>query len=320
MFRKRLILTFIIICMLIPSGCGQNNAYQKTGFYFDTVISFCFYGPNAKDAVDACMEASAGYDALFNKNNISSDIYAINHSGGKPVTVSPETTELINCSLDFYEKTKGLVTPAIGSVSSLWDFKSNNPALPDESKLMAALEHTDASQIEISDNTITLIDPECRLDVGFIAKGFVADKLKELAISQGVSFGWINLGGNVLAIGTKPDGSSYNIGIKNPSESSDDSITTVSINDESVVTSGVYERCFKINDILYYHILDAKTGYPVRNNLLSVSVIGPSSTVCDGLSTALFVMGMDEGLEFIKSFNDYRVIFITDDLSIITSY
>jgi len=318
---KKLSAILILILSLLLSACsGKKVSMQKTGYYFDTVISFCFYGPSAETAINACMEASARYDAMFNKNNSSSDIYAINHSNGNPVEVSPETIELINLALVFYEKTEGLVTPAIGSVSSLWDFKSATPSLPNDNALSEALKHTDASNIIIEENTVTLTDSELQIDVGFIAKGYVADKLKTIATDNNITSGWINLGGNVLAIGNKPDNSAFNIGIKDPSENSNGSITSIEISDKSVVTSGVYERCFKIDNTLYYHILDTKTGYPVRNNLLSVSVIGPSSAICDGLSTTLFVLGLDEGLDLINSYSGYEAIFITDDLSIITSY
>lgn len=314
--KRLLSLTISLLLLLFLAGCGEEKAtYTATGYYFDTVINFSFSGKNARPAIDACLTLASEYDDLWNKNKPDSDIARINNSACVPVTVNEETITLLKLALDFAKATDGACSPAIGAVSSLWDFKSQNPAPPDRELIEKALSHTDYNCIKITDNTVTVSDSELKLDLGFIAKGYAADSMKKKAEAMGITSGWINLGGNVLAIGSKPDGSSFNIGIQNPLYSQE-AATIVSVIDESVVTSGVYERFFEYEGEKYYHILDTKTGYPIRNNLLSVSIIGPSSAVCDGLSTALFILGKEEGLHFLEKYPGYKAIFITDDMNI----
>ncbi|MCR4961167.1 MAG: FAD:protein FMN transferase [Lachnospiraceae bacterium] len=311
----------LMAVMLLFTGCGKNNLpYTGTGFCFDTVVTFSFYGKNAPEAVKECLAMGNHYDDLWNKNKAGSDVSLINRSKGTPVEISAETAELIELALDMAKRSEGAVSPLIGRVSSLWDFKSDPPALPDENELNEALKHIDPFGINVSGNLVTLADPEASLDLGFIAKGYAADMMKKKAMAMGITSGFINLGGNVLVIGSKPDGSDFNIGIKDPSLSSDEPLLSVFVTDESVVTSGVYERCFFIDDTLYFHILDTKTGYPVRNNLLSVTVMGPSSALCDALSTTLFIMGYEDGSSFLTGFEGYKAIFVTDEGDILKTY
>ena len=316
---KRIIILIISISLCL-TGCGTaKKPYSASGFCFDTIITCNFYGKNAVKAAKDCMALGNHYDDLWNKNKPDSEIYKLNHSLGNHVKVSDETVEVLKLAVDIAKRSNGMVTPLIGSLSSLWNFKDESPSLPLEEDIKEALKHTDYTNIHISGTEVWISDPEAKLDLGFIAKGYAADKMKELALKDGVTSGYINLGGNVLTIGSKPGNADFNIGIRDPSSEAS-SLFSVPIRDLSVVTSGVYERCFTIDDTLYFHILDTKTGYPVRNNLLSVSVIGPSSAMCDALSTTLFVMGYDTGVAFLKDFPDYKAIFITDDGEILKTY
>ena len=141
----------------------------------------------------------------------------------------------------------------------------------------------------------------------------MADQLKEYLMSEGVESGLINLGGNMLAIGTKPDGSSFNIGIQKPFDKQGSAITSVKTNNSSVVSSGVYERYFEIDNNIYHHILNTETGVPYDNGLLSVTILSPKSVDGDALSTACFALGLEEGMKLINSLEDTDAIFITDD-------
>ena len=314
-----LILCVCLLLTLMLTGCTRNEVpVSRTGFYFDTIVTVSLYGNNADETLDACMELAAQYDGLFNKNIRASDVYNINHAAGKPVTVNPDTAELLNIALEFAESSNGAFDPTIGSVSSLWDFKSETPHLPDPDALSDALKHVDYRNLSIDGDSVTLKDPEASVDLGAIAKGYVADKMKALCISRGITSGYINLGGNVLTIGSKPSGEAFVIGIKDPVPGSESAITAVSSADSSVVRSGVYVRYFTVDGEDYHHILDTKTGCPVKNNLLSVSIIGPSSVTCDALSTVLFIMGIDEGSEFIKNYEGYECIFIDKDKNLIS--
>ena len=164
---------------------------------------------------------------------------------------------------------------------------------------------------------MTLTDPKAAIDLGGIAKGYMADQLKEYLLAEGVTSAIINLGGNVLTVGEKPDGSSFHIGIQKPFDKQNATITSVSVKDSSVVTSGSYERYFKIDDTIYHHILNTETGFPCDNGLLSVTILSEKSIDGDVLSTACFALGLEEGQKLIESLEDIDAIFVTQDYEII---
>lgn len=304
----------ILLFPIILSGCGNattNFPVEESAYLFDTVITVSCYGENARDAVSKCIEEAKRYDLMFNPSYVDSDISLINNSGGNPVTVNDETIDVLNDAIFFAELTDGLADPTIGAEYNLWDFHSENPVPPDSDKLAEAATHVDYRLIEISDNTVTLKDPLSQVSLGFIAKGYIADRLRETIISNGVTSAIINLGGNVLCIGTKPDGSDYNIGIRDPF-GSDEPVTSVRISDLSVVTAGIYERCFKYNDTLYHHILDPKTGISVDSDLVSATIISDNSTQCDAVSTICILMGRERAKNFLSALGVKAILIDTD--------
>lgn len=306
--------------MLSLVACkSKETEISLSGFYFDTVIMVDLFGSEAKDAAQKCMELAALYDGLLNKNTETSDIYVINHAGGKTVNVNEKTAEILGDALSFAKETNGRFDPTIGALTDIWDFKSDDPAVPSDAEISDALSHVNYENVILDGTNVTLKDDKAMLDLGGIAKGYIADVLKEEIKNYDVDYGFINLGGNVLTINSKPGNKPFKIGIKDPDPFSDGSITTVEVIDKSVVTSGSYERFFIKDDVLYHHILDTKTGCPVRNNLLSVSIIGEKSTICDALSTILFIKGIDEGTKYLDNYPGYEAIFITDTREIIST-
>ena len=167
--------------------------------------------------------------------------------------------------------------------------------------------------IIIRDNTVKLADPQAGIDLGAIAKGYIADRIKDYLEEEGVRHAMINLGGNVLAMGSKLDGSDYNIGIQKPFDETGEPITSVKISDKSVVTSGIYQRYFKADGKIYHHILDPNTGYPCENNLYSVTILTDSSLTADALSTTCFLLGYDRGMKLINQLDNVDAVFITND-------
>ena len=250
---------------------------------------------------------------MFSTTNTDSELYKLNHANGQPFTVSSETANLIQEGIHYSELSGGAFDLTIEPVSALWDFKADKPTVPSSDAIAHAVSHVDYTKIDIQDNTVTLEDPEAGIDLGAIAKGYIADQVKTYLKKQGIKHAIINLGGNVDVIGTKPDGSKYNIGIQKPFDESGEAITSVQLKDQTVVTSGIYERYFKKNGKLYHHILDPRTGYPCENNLYSVSIITDSSTKADALSTTCFLLGYEKGMELIQSMDGVEAIFITDD-------
>lgn len=325
---------FLLLAMLIPlfNGCTANTEpISRTGFYFDTVIQVTIYDVKKEPCLEECMQLAETYEKMLSPTIEGSDIWNINHSGGKPVIVSDETVSLLKTALAYCEMTEGRIDITMETVSCLWDFHAEKSAsgtladsktsgtagrIPDETALSEALSHVDYHNVLIEGNTVTLLDPESRIGLGFIAKGYIADKLKEYLLSQNIQSAIINLGGNLLAVGSKPDGSPFQFGIQMPFEAQGTPIAALPVSDKSVVSSGVYERYFYQDDTLYHHILDVSDGYPVQNTLLGVTVLSDSSTMGDALSTACFILGADEGMRLVESLEDVEAVFIFNDYAL----
>lgn len=317
-----------MICSCILTGCAlalavcssSKSPITRNGFYFDTVIQITIYDSGNETILNECMSLADKYENLLSATIEGSDIWNINHSGGQPVEVSDETAMLLETALSYCDMTGGRIDLTVESVSGLWDFhlgSLGNPTgtdnLPDKESITDALKHVDYHNLSINGNTVTLKDPEASISLGFIAKGFIADKMKEYLLSRNIKSAIINLGGNLLAIGSKPDGTAFKFGIQKPFDAQGTIITSLLVSDCSLVSSGVYERYFYQDDILYHHILNPSTGYPVQNNLFSVTILSESSMIGDALSTSCFVLGLDEGMALIESMDGVEAVFITED-------
>lgn len=309
-----LLILLIITIFLVKKGPSESKSVSKTAFGLDTVITITIYdgGADTEATLDGCFSLLKDYESKFSRTIEESDVYKINHAEGSPVLVSSDTYELVKLAVSYAEMSEGLVDPTIGSVSELWDFHSESPTLPDAKALAEAVKHVNYKNVIFDDSaeTITLSDPEARLDLGFIAKGYIADRIKEYLIDKGVKSAVINLGGNVLAVGSKPDGSPFKIGIQDPKKPTGTPYTTLDITNKSVVSSGSYERNFVIDGINYHHILDPKTGYPVDTNLASASIITESSVEGDALSTYLFILGKNKAEEYASEHPDIEILLI----------
>jgi len=316
---SKLAITLVLFSLLnIVTGCegkSSSDYIDRTSFYFDTVINIRIYDSSDESLLDDCMEIASKYDEMFSCENSSSDIYKINNSNGNATVVNDETIELLELALYYANLTNGAFNPLLGAVTNLWDFSGDDNSIPDADDIEKALTHTDYNLISIDseNNTVTISDADAKLDLGGIAKGYIADKIKEYLVESGVTSAIINLGGNVLLVGSKIDGSNFSVGVEKPFAGNTSYITTIEESDKSVVTSGVYERYFTIDGTLYHHILDPSTGYPVTNNLYGVTIISDSSADGDALSTAVFVLGLDEGSKLIESLDGISAIFVTND-------
>ena len=305
----------LLSATLILTGCSTpvKEPIEKTGIHFDTVINIKLYDTDNTDLLENCFKFCDEFEQTISRTIETSEIYQINHAEGKPIEVSNVTIELLQKGIEYGELTNGKFDITIAPLSELWDFKNNPGKLPSQTAIDEALSHVNYKNIIIDGNTVTLMDPDAAIDLGGIAKGYMADQLKDYLISEGVESALINLGGNMLAIGVKPDGSEFNIGIQKPFDKQGTAFSSVKTNDTSVVSSGVYERYFKLNDRVYHHILDTETGYPYDNGLLGVTILSPQSVDGDALSTTCLALGMEDGMKLISSLEDTDAIFITDD-------
>lgn len=307
-------------CSGLKNSTQSNQELSYTDMLFDTVIKIQILDSADESILDGLKTLCKKYDTMFSTTNEDSELYKLNHAGGQPVTVSGETAKLIREGIHYSRLSDGAFDITIEPVSALWDFKADKPTVPSSDAIAEAVSHVDYTKVEIDGNTITLEDSKAGIDLGAIAKGYIADQVKKYLKKQRVKHAIINLGGNVDVIGTKLDGSKYNIGIQKPFDETGEAITSVQLKDQTVVTSGIYERYFKKNGKLYHHILDPRTGYPCENNLYSVSIITDSSTKADALSTTCFLLGYEKGMELIKKMDGVEAIFITDDEKIHKSY
>ena len=308
-----LLVTAGIIVSVVLTG-RKGKSLNKDGYYFDTYVNLTVYSSKDSKYLDECLKMCERYDALFSPTIEGSDVYNINHAAGESVKVDPETYYLLQRAIEFCEETDGAVDITIAPLMDTWGLShesgilseagiTENKSKPSDIKVQDALKNVDYRNVILEDDyTVRLKNPETRIDLGFIAKGYIADKLKEYLVSKDVKSAIISLGGNVVVIGTKPDGSDYNIGIKDP-DNSGEIIESLKANNSSVVTSGTYERYVEYDGIKYHHILDTATGYPVDNGIKSVTVLSDSSLEGDALSTVCLILGEEGSKDILTKYN-----------------
>lgn len=273
-------------------------------FYaFNTVITIQAFGEETqcRTAFDAVRNASRLFERCFSRTLPHSNIARLNAARGERVSLDADTAELLRIGCDYCADSAGCFDITIGTVVKLWDF--HNGVIPDQKAIAAALPHVNWRGLHVQENAdgafAHLDDPEAAVDVGGIAKGWIADRLSSLLEAQGVSAFIVNLGGNVVAHGTKPNGAPWRVGLRDPRDKTA-IIKAVALCDASAVTSGVYERCFEKDGVFYHHILDPSTGYPVETDVAGVTVISQHSIDAEGYSTTLLALGVERGIAFAR--------------------
>ena len=304
------------LCLLL-TGCSSistgNGIVSGTDFAFDTTVSIQLYGDYDPSIVEGAIDLCKSYEQIFSRTDPDSELYRLN--AGEITEVSPELSALIQEGLYYAALSGGAFDITTGALSDLWQFGSDEPHVPSAEAIATALAGVGYEKVSVEGSHVTL--PEgTRIDLGAIAKGYIADRIRDYLAEQGVTSAIINLGGNLYCLGSRPDGTAFRVGIQYPYKERDEVIAAVEVSDLSVVTSGVYERYFEEDGVLYHHILNTDTGYPADTGLLAVSILSPSSTQADALSTACFALGLEEGMALVDSIEDAYAIFITEDLTL----
>lgn len=314
-----------LICfLLLLTGCASEQEKKQEQkkvseeqqaevqfFAMDTYITFSAYGENAQAYLEQAQTQIEQLEKKWSVTDADSDIYKINHSSGKSVTVSEETKELVSFALQMAEKTDGALELTIYPVLSAWGFTTDKKRVPSKNEIAQLLEKVDFTKISLKGNEIRL-EPDMMLDIGAVGKGYAGDVVTSLLKEKGITSALLDLGGNIQTIGEKPDGSDWQIGLKSPEN--DGSLGVLSISDRAVVTSGNYERYFIGEDgKAYGHIINPETGYPAESGLLSVTIVAQEGKLCDALSTSLFVMGLDKAAAYWREHQDFEMILITED-------
>ena len=328
----------LILSSAVLSGCSSKvNTTQTadsesqepistTAIKLNTAVTVTIYDSQDRNLLTECMNLCDKYEKIFSRTASDSELYKLNHRQFTPVDgtdntyqVSASLAELVQKGLYYSELSDGAFDIAIEPLTSLWDFTAEDPQVPEDSLIQTALSKCDYHNVTVGgkdNNEITLKTDDTAIELGAIAKGYIADRLKEYLISQDVKSAIINLGGNVLCIGGKPDDSSFKIGIQKPFADRSETIAVMDIKDKSVVSSGVYERCFEQDGTLYHHLLNPKTGYPYDNGLIAVTIISDQSVDGDALSTTCFALGLEDGLKLTESLDDVQAFFVTSDYAI----
>ena len=293
--------------------------YTGTAWSLNTWCSLTLYTDKDAKLYEGAAEVLNKYERMLSRTIDDSEVSRLNRR--EISEVSPETAELIEKGLHYSEISGGEYDIAIASISTLWDFTASEPVVPDDKDIQKALSYVDYHSVHVNGTTVTFDNEYTGLDLGSIAKGYIAERLKDYLVENGVESGMISLGGNIVLIGSKPDGSDYGTAIRLPfGDANSEFIAIIRASNCSLVTSGIYERYFKTPDgSFYHHILDPETGYPFQSNIYSVSILGPDSGDCDALSTTLFSLGTEEGMKLINSLPDYYAVFYLEDGTILLS-
>ncbi|WP_312070479.1 FAD:protein FMN transferase [Anaerotignum propionicum] len=335
---KRKIAMAILLCFTFSfaTGCAEKrdeaqnmlnkhaeaNLHEMTTFSMDTVMQFTIYHENGEEILTDAEQEIRRLERLFSVTLEDSEISKLNaQSGLDSVKLSADTEEVLKHGKEIGELTNQAFDIAISPVVKAWGFTTDGEKhVPAQETLENLLPLTNIDDLVIDENTSTaqLLKKGMAVDLGGIAKGYASDKVAALLKEKGVTSGLFSLGGNIGAIGTKPNGENWKVAIENPLNAND-YVGLLAIQDCFVITSGGYQRYFEEKGKRYHHIIDSNTGYPADRGLLSVTIISKDGTKADGLSTALFVMGLDKAVQLWRSSNDFEAVFVTEDGRVIAT-
>lgn len=300
----------------------SSEPLTRTEFVLNTVSTITLFD-HASDAVlQQMFDRLTEIENRMSRTLETSEVYAINEKAGiEPVKVSPDTYFVIEKALEYAAMTDGIFDISLGPVIVLWGIGTDDARLPGDDEIKEALTHVDYAKVELNeaDQTVFLKEAGMLIDLGGIAKGYAADEIKRIALENGVVKAMINLGGNVYAYGEKAADTPWKVGVQSPFYERNDYFAVVSVTDKTVVTSGPYERNFEQDGKIYHHIFNSETGYPTDNDVAAVTIVADDSIDADALSTIMFCLGVEAGLEFIKNIEGAQCIYVTADSHVYVS-
>lgn len=295
-----------IFAVLLLASCGRPEECRSTVFAMDTVMELTACGENGEAAVEAAKTEIYRLDGLFDRSDPDSDVYRLNAAGVG--TVDDDTAGILRRGTEICALTGGAFDMTVAPVMDLWGFYDRNYRVPGDHELAAALKKVGGEVTVDGDNAV--LSPGTQIDLGGIAKGWTSAKIIDIFRENGITSGLVSLGGNVQALGSKPDGEPWRVAVQD--SDGDGYAAVLCLSDEAAVTSGDYQRYFEQDGRIYHHIIDPSTGFPSENGLRSVTVVCGDAALADGLSTALFVMGEKRALEFWRAQENFEAVFISD--------
>lgn len=316
--KKTIILSVFVVALLL-AGCAQGNDKPKSSikqtFIMNTLVRVKVYGPKPDEVIEEAFDELDRIENLMSANITDSEVSTINDNAGlKPVKVGKDTFTVIKLAKEYAAKTDGLFDPSIGPLVDLWGIGTKQRKIPTKEEIKEVLTLVDYKKIILDHEkqTVYLAQKGMKIDVGGIAKGYAADLVKDIFNKHGIKSAFIDIGGNIMVHGQKPDDTDWKVGIQDPRSARNDLTAVFEVADQTVVTSGDYERYFEEDGIRYHHILNPKTGYPARTGLMSATAIGDSSFHADALSTSIYLLGREKGMELAQEMGYEAVVIIED--------
>ncbi len=313
-FRLSGVLLFLL-CIAMLTACqnsDENKKVSKDIFAMDTYMTVTAYGKNAENSVNKAVDEINRLETVLSAEKQESDIYKLNETGSG--TLSTDTKNIVSKALEINKTTNGAFDISIYPLMVKWGFTTQKYNVPSKNEISKLLKDVDSSKIIFDEKSGNIkLKENMKIDLGGIAKGYTSNRVMQIFKECGVKSGLVSLGGNVQALGTKTDGTAWQIAIENPDKSSD-YIGVVSVKDKAVITSGGYERYFEKNGKTYHHILDPETGYPAESGVKSVTIVSDDGTLADALSTSLFVMGKEKALDYWREHkNEFDTVLVEDN-------
>lgn len=298
----------------------RSDPYRQEEFLLGTYTRLSVYNEGKKEALTPAFAKMRELGDKITINESGSEIDAINEKAGiEPVVVSADVYDLVKTAKEYSVQSKGAFNLVIGAITQLWRIGFDDARKPSQAEIDEALTKLDYNKVQLNDEakSVYLEEPGMIIDLGAIAKGYIADEVADVLKKEGVTSGIVDLGGNILVIGHsyRGDDKPWNVGIQDPNDARGTVIGSVEVTDKTVVTSGIYERYLELDGVKYHHLFDTKTGYPVDNDLASVSVITEHSMDGDALTTLIFAKGLEEGIKFVEEQapTGTQAIFITHE-------
>lgn len=286
----------------------------RTETLLHTVVQLQIYHEGTEDIIQEVVDYMVEMEAQLSTNVKGSDVYRINENAGiQAVEVQEETFDIIQRAIQIAEESDGLFDVSIGALTNLWQIGSEEARVPSEGEIEEALSHIDYQKIILDEEnmTVMLAEEGMALELGGISKGYIGSGVVDILEANNVTTAIVNLGGNVVVMGTSPNSDEgWNVGVQDPDEVRGEIVGTQRVKNAAIVTSGIYERYLEVDGHKYHHIMDPRTGYPLDNEISGVTVFAPTSFDGDSYSTALFLMGIEEGIEFINAKDGFEVAYI----------
>lgn len=308
---RRLWLLLCALCFVL-AGCGGEAAekHSRDFFAMDTYMTMTAYGPRAEEAMQAAEARIRTLEDELSVTREGSDIWRVNHRTDDAVPLGRDAAEAVGFALAAAKETGGALDPTIYPVVEAWGFTKDHQQVPEETALQAALARTGWARAQLDGSVLTL-EPGMEIDLGAVGKGYAGREAGKVLRDRGVTSAILSLGGNIEAVGSRPNGTPWRVGLRAPD--AEGYAGMLSVQDAAVVTSGSYERYFTDESgRRWHHIIDPATGYPAENGLVSVTIVGPDGLVCDALSTALFVMGKEKAAAFWRAHGGFDMILIEE--------